>query len=104
MARWSCRKSEMPKKANRVGQKAKLELALHRAVECAGPKRVREVLDELGATGHDGDVLTIIVNEGIHVLGVEYRRGQMFAASRGSLDFSTSRSITLEYRKVLART
>jgi len=65
---------------------------------------VRELLDELAETGRGGDVLTIVVNEGIHVLGAEHRRGEVFAASRGSLDFSSTRSVTSEYRKALAKT
>src|SRR5687768_15160737 len=82
----------------------KLDVALRRAVESVGLKRVREVLQEVADTGRDGDVLTIIVNEGIHVLGAAHRRGEVFSASQGSLDFSNARSIASEYRKALSKT
>jgi hypothetical protein len=50
------------------------------------------------------DVLTIIANQGIHVLGGKYLRGEVFAASTGSLNFTNTRSITAEYQRILSRT
>ncbi|NEQ41008.1 MAG: hypothetical protein F6K40_34275 [Okeania sp. SIO3I5] len=35
------------------------------------------------------DVLTIIVNEGIHPNSPTHNRGEIYVASRGSLDFSS---------------
>jgi hypothetical protein len=48
--------------------------------------------------------LTIVCNAGIHVLAARYRRGEVFAASEGSLDFSNAKSIKAEYQRILART
>ena len=83
---------------------SKLDSALRSAVKSVGQRHVRQLLEEVAETGQGGDILTIIVNEGIHTLGAKHWRGEVFAASRGSLDFSNARSVTSEYRKVLGRT
>jgi len=81
-----------------------LEKALQKAIDGVGRKRVADELRLLASSASGADVLTIVVNEGIHVLSRKYQRGEVFAASRGSMDFSTPASIKKEYEKALRRT
>ncbi|MBL8180908.1 MAG: hypothetical protein JNL64_04790 [Blastocatellia bacterium] len=45
--------------------------------------------------------LTIIANEGIHLLPTEYQRGLLHVVSRGSLDFSSITKVKLVYEQAL---
>lgn len=81
-----------------------LDKRLRQAIVAVGRKRVAEELGQLASTGSATDVLTIVANEGIHVLSRRYRRGDVFAASTGSMDFSNARSVRTEYEKALLRT
>ena len=47
------------------------------------------------------DVLTIVVNKGVHHLPKKYLRGSVFYASEGNLDFSSPRSVEVEFERVL---
>ena len=47
------------------------------------------------------DVLTIVVNRGVHHLPEKYLRGTVFYASEGNLDFSSARSVEAEFERVL---
>jgi len=84
-------------------ERSELERTFRRAVRKVGRERVAEHLSRLASEGDDS-VLTIIANEGVHPLPEQYHRGQVFVASQGSMDFSSSTSIRREYEKVLRRT
>ena len=63
------------------------------ALEHAGEHAVRSALSRVVSdTSGDEDVLTIVTNEGVHHLPDTYRRGTVYVASRGSLDFSSAES------------
>ncbi len=47
------------------------------------------------------DVLTIVVNKGVHHLPKKHLRGSVFYASEGNLDFSSPRSVEREFERVL---
>ena len=47
------------------------------------------------------DVLTIVVNRGVHHLPEKHLRGAVFYASKGNLDFSSPRSVEKEFEQVL---
>jgi hypothetical protein len=80
-------------------------LTLNAALARAGRDRVLKVLSALGeARAPDENTLTIVVNEGVHHLPEEYKRGEVFVASRGSLDLSTAESIHKEFRRTLEAT
>ncbi|MBF8179317.1 hypothetical protein [Herminiimonas contaminans] len=51
----------------------------------------------------ESGVLTIIVNEGIHPLSKHHKRGELFIASSGSLDFSSKELAEEEFKKILKR-
>jgi hypothetical protein len=91
-------------KRGSLSRKRNLHAALRRAVENVGSRRTEEILKEVSAVASGDDVLTIVCNAGIHVLGARYRRGEVFIASKGSLDFSNAKSIKAEYQKILLRT
>lgn len=74
------------------------------AVAAAGPTAVLTALSRLARGRAPDDILTIVANEGVHHLPEEYRRGTVFVASRGSLDFSTPESIRDEFEDVLRDT
>lgn len=47
------------------------------------------------------DILTIVVNRGVHHLPEKYLRGTVFCASEGNLDFSSPSSVEEEFERVL---
>ena len=47
------------------------------------------------------NVLTIVVNKGVHHLPEENLRGTVFYASEGNLDFSSARSVQEEFERIL---
>ena len=47
------------------------------------------------------DVLTIVVNRGVHHLPENSLRGVVFYASEGNLDFSSAESVQWEFEKIL---
>ena len=67
-----------------------------------GPKRALEILTS-AQNSESGDVLTIISNEGAHRLPSEFRRGMVYAASSGMLDFSTSTRVHEQFDQILER-
>jgi hypothetical protein len=82
-----------------------LEEVLTEAVSIAGRKKVIENLQRFKASKADDRLtLSIIVNSGIHYLPPEYLRGEIFVASKGSLDLSSDESIREVFRGVLMRT
>ena len=75
------------------------------ALERAGEPAVRDALSRILNDDSPGqDVLTIVTNEGVHHLPDAYRRGVVYVASRGSLDFSSIESIHAAFRHVLSET
>jgi len=46
--------------------------------------------------------LTIIANEGIHHLPDAYKRGELYIASRGNLDFSSLEIVKEQYEEILS--
>jgi hypothetical protein len=81
--------------------KDRFESRLQAAVIAAGPEAVEAALDRLADQSANAEALTIIVNEGVHHLPDEYRRGRVYVASRGSLDFSTPDTIHAEFTRIL---
>lgn len=55
-------------------------------------------------THHDEEnVLTIIANAGVHPYHALHKRGEIFVASEGSLDFSSKESAVAEIEEVLVQ-
>lgn len=48
------------------------------------------------------DVLTIVVNQGVHHMPEKYLYGEVFYASEGNLDFSSEATVYEEYQNVLS--
>ena len=78
--------------------------ALKAALRAAGKTKVLQTLSEVAETKAVEDDLTIIVNEGVHHLDDEFKRGDVFIASQGSLDFSSAETVHAEYQRVLVAT
>lgn len=49
------------------------------------------------------DVLTIIVNQGIHPNSPTHNHGEIYVASRGSIDFSSKETVETEFKKILIK-
>lgn len=50
----------------------------------------------------DDNVLTIVVNQGVHNIPDDVVRGELFYASEGNLDFSSREAVHSEFRSVLS--
>lgn len=48
-------------------------------------------------------IMTIVCNEGIHPIPIEFVKGEVYIASSGSLDFSSSESVAVQYEAILSR-
>jgi hypothetical protein len=46
-------------------------------------------------------ILTIVANEGAHHLPEAYKRGEVYVATRGNLDFSSVEKVRSQYEKVI---
>jgi hypothetical protein len=74
---------------------------LQELLERLGEKRALEIL--LDAEAHSSaEMLTIIANDGVHHLPDAMKRGLIYIASRGNLDFSTISSVQTEYSQILS--
>ena len=73
------------------------------ALDRIGEERLVEELIKLSSLEFDSreDTLTIIANEGVHHLPKRLMRGEVFVASKGSLDFSSNDSIKREFTNVI---
>lgn len=72
-------------------------------VEKHGKDRVKRFLNDLIIQENDDrKILTIVSNEGVHHLPEEFSRGEIFVASKGSLDFSSHDIIHRQYEKILS--
>ncbi len=72
--------------------------------ECLNKLGYDKLKDELNRvlSLHNGEeVLTIIVNEGVHPHASVHDRGEVYIASRGNLDFSSKETSEEEFKKVL---
>jgi hypothetical protein len=49
-----------------------------------------------------GSALTIIANEGTHHLPDAFKRGEIYVATKGNLDFSSVDKVKLQYERVLS--
>lgn len=59
------------------------------------------LMQKLDAEGLQEDVLTIIANAGVHPFDALHKRGVVFFASQGNLDFTSKESALAEFRRVL---
>ena len=82
-----------------------LDEAISAAVSAVGINAVRQTLLDLADRGgvQESHIITIITNAGVHHLPEDYRRGELFIASAGNLDFSTPESLHSEFTRVLNR-
>jgi hypothetical protein len=79
-----------------------LDEQLRAAILELGPKRALEILTS-AQNSQSGDILTIISNEGAHLLPFTFRRGMVYAASSGKLDFSSSTRVHEQFDQILER-
>ena len=72
-------------------------------VEQLGEEQARDILMQHleGENREKENVLTIVVNKGVHYLPRENLKGTVFYASEGNLDFSTARSVQEEFERIL---
>lgn len=61
-----------------------------------------KLIDALSLENHD-NTLTIVANAGVHPYHALHKRGEVFFASEGSLDFSSKESAISEIESVLLR-
>lgn len=81
-----------------------LQELVEKVVAELGERAVAEALERMSKDGSaKEEVLTIIANVGVHHLPDHLRRGEVFVASEGSLDFSTRDSVCSEITQVLTR-
>ena len=76
---------------------------LEKAIDSLGAERVAAELKKLGQSDDSNELLTltIVVNAGVHHLPNSLCRGDVYLASEGSLDFSSSESVSSEIKRVL---
>ena len=74
-----------------------------KAIEKFIRKHGEDKLVELVTHQDDENVLTIIANAGVHPYHALHKRGEVFVASEGSLDFSSKESAVTEIEEVLLR-
>ena len=72
-------------------------------IERLGEHEAFSILKEYVEKGKSGEenVLTIVVNKGVHHLPEKSLRGTVFYASEGNLDFSSPESVEKEFGRVL---
>lgn len=84
--------------------KTLIERKLADAISVAGRDVVERWLDDLiGQEGLEDEVLTIVVNSGVHHLPDSVIRGEVFILTRGMLDLSTELSANNEFSKALLK-
>ncbi len=77
-------------------------LAVERFIERFGSDALRERLESVTLESSSA-TLTIVANEGIHPRGQPHKRGEVFVASRGNLDFSSAATAGRDIREALDR-
>ncbi len=78
----------------------KLKEVIERYIEKYGEESLARKLD---AENNEKNVLTIIANAGVHPYHELHKRGDIFVASQGNLDFSSAESSTAEIERVLSK-
>lgn len=77
------------------------EEALQRLIETYGAAALRQELTTSSA--NDALTLTIVANAGLHPLPTDFIKGELYIASEGNLDFSTTQTVEAEINKILSR-
>jgi len=72
-------------------------------VEKVGIEKAKDSLESLLPKDLDDRTLTIIANSGIHEIPKHYLRGEVYAASSGSIDFTSIETLHLAYRTILEK-
>lgn len=75
---------------------------IERAVSVRGIERIRSVLMSIIDEG-EVETLTIVANEGRHLIPETFLRGELFIASRGNLDFSSPSSAKSAYIEIIKK-
>jgi len=63
-----------------------------------------KLVNKLNIRPNSNKILTIISNQGVHPLGELHKRGEVFYASKGDLDFSSESKATKAMEKILENT
>ncbi|PTQ77418.1 hypothetical protein C8R26_10864 [Nitrosomonas oligotropha] len=79
--------------------KSETSKAIEEFVRKYGESKLVDVL----SPNRQEDILTIIANADVHPYHALHKRGEIFVASEGSLDFSTEESAVSEIESVLLR-
>lgn len=66
-----------------------------------GHEKFKLEIERILLINEEEDVLTIIVNEGIHPNSPVHERGQIYVASRGNIDFSSKNNVEKEFQRIL---
>jgi hypothetical protein len=66
-----------------------------------GSEKFRKEIIDLLAKSDEHDVLTIIVNEGVHPSSPLHNNGEVYIASRGNIDFSSKEVVEKEFVEIL---
>ena len=76
---------------------------LNRLLSKIGHKKACHILEEHYTNSALAEnILTIIVNRGVHYLPNEYAIGEVYYASEGNLNFSSDASVHSEHERVLS--
>lgn len=81
-----------------------LEALIEKCLEKIGSEKLKTEMKNLLAYEEDQDFLTIIANEGIHPNSPIHNRGEVYVASRGSLDFSSKEIVQQQFKEILTKT
>ncbi len=77
------------------------ESELEQLVNEYGEKKAVALLKQEIARDRLGGVLTIICNEGVHHLPENLKRGEIYIASTGNLDFSSVDKVKKQYEQII---
>jgi len=67
-----------------------------------GHETLRKEIESIILRNKQKDVLTIIVNEGIHPMSPVHNRGEIYIASRGNIDFSSKNEVKQQFENILS--
>ncbi len=80
-----------------------IEELVAKIIDIHGIDNLRVELKNLLGLSDEENTLTIIANSGIHPTEILHSRGTVYIASKGSLDFSSKESSTVEIEIILDR-
>ncbi|BAY94370.1 MULTISPECIES: hypothetical protein [unclassified Tolypothrix] len=66
-----------------------------------GNENFKKEIVNLINKNEEQDVLTIIVNEGVHPNSPDHNHGEVYVASRGNIDFSSKEIVEKEFNQIL---